>query len=78
MRFEQFSFTYAVKWEIDNVTAWPARMQHIMKTGSENIHAASILLSLGIISGLTFMVCVMLKRGLNKDYASIALNKIKS
>jgi len=76
--FEQFTFTYAIRWEKDTVTSWPARMSHIMKTGNENIHAASILLSLGIISGLTFIVCAMLKRGLNKDYASIALNKIKT
>ena len=68
------SFSYIVRSETDYSMPWASRMNHYMKTGKENIHAASILLSLGIIAGLAFMIASIMKRGLKKDFAAIALN----
>ncbi len=51
-------------------------MNHYMLTGKENIHAASILISAGIIAGLVVVISGMMKRGLNKDFADIALRKL--
>ncbi len=66
-------FSYIVRSETDYTMPWASRMNHYMKTGKENIHAASILLSLGTIAGLAFVIATIMKRGLNKDFATIAL-----
>lgn len=51
-------------------------MEHYLKTGNENIHVAAILLSLAIISGLVIVLASMLKRGLRKDFITIAKGKV--
>jgi len=43
-------------------------MDHYLATGSENIHMAAILLSIGIIVGLMCILSGMMKRGLNTDF----------
>ena len=51
-------------------------MNHYMKTGKENIHAASILISAGIVAGIAAVISGMMKRGLNKDFVDIARRKL--
>ena len=51
-------------------------MSHYKVVGRENIHLAAILLSLAIISSLCCILNTMMKRGLNKDIATILKNRV--
>lgn len=57
---------------------WTNRLDHYMKYGNENIHAAAILLSLLIIIGLSVVLSAILKRGLNKDFLNIYKNRMNA
>ena len=65
---QAFYFTYTIKTEIvKDESAWAHRMDHYMKMGSDQIHVTAILISLGIISGLAYLLYAWLDRGLKSD-----------
>ena len=73
----QFAFSYSIRTETDDTTAWVTRMDHYLKIGNENIHVAAILLSLGVVVTLTCLLYSLLKKGLNKDFVNILKQKIQ-
>lgn len=74
----EFKFTYTfASLPGGKNELWANRMDHYMKLGNENIHMASILLSLGIIITLSCIISSLMKRGLNKDFVNIIKNKLQ-
>lgn len=76
LKDEPLKFTYTITNINDPTTVWATRMDHYLKFGNENIHAAAIFLSLAIIAALVIILVGMMKRGLNKDFVNIAKNKL--
>ena len=53
---------------VEEASAWSTRMDHYLKMGSDRIHLAAILFSLGVITSLACLLLTWLRRGLKKDY----------
>lgn len=54
------------------------RMDHYLKTGNENIHMAAILLSVGIVAGLSCILFSLMKRGINADFLKHFKNRMSA
>ena len=73
---QQFGFTYSIITKNDAETAWSYRMEHYLKTGSENIHLAAILLSVTIVITLMFILSSLMKNGLSNDFLNHFKNRM--
>ena len=74
----EFNFTYNLISSHGTAIDWSMRMEHYMKTGSENIHMAAILLSLSIVVGLMCILSMLMKRGLNADFLAFFKNRMSA
>lgn len=62
-----FKYTFSVKWVQNQEISWSNRWDRYLNNSDAQVHWASILNSLGIITILTVMVALILARALHKD-----------
>ena len=59
-------------------TAWSLRLEHYLKTGSDNIHWSGIFINIGIIIALVGLISTMLQKGLNQDCVTFLKNRTRT